>query len=116
MIFASVCCLLALIGCEALGPQRNYVGLTKSQIVEKLGFPAAIDVLDNKPAAEYWVYYQKVADGGIEPKYLAFSFSGKVESQYSDINPRAFASIQNPEDRAKIIAYRKAWLKRDEGR
>jgi len=97
-------------------PQRNYVGCTKSQIVKKLGFPVAIDVLEKKPAAEYWVYYQKTPSGGIEPKYLGFSANGKVESNYSDINPRAFASIQNPQERAQIIAYRKAWIERDEGR
>jgi hypothetical protein len=114
-LFCVFFCLSAQIGCQSLPHRRNYVGLTKNEVVRELGFPVAIDVLDKKPAAEYWVYYQKSSKGGIEPKYLGFSSNGRVESNYSDINPDAFVSIKNPKERNQILAYRKAWLERDEG-
>lgn len=108
IVFLSFALLSTQVGCHSLPDRGNYVGLTKAQVVQTLGFPIAIEVRDNKPAAEYWVYYQKTTDERLQPKYLAFSSVGRVESNYAGIDRHALASMQNPEDRKKIIACRNA--------
>jgi hypothetical protein len=79
-------------GSEANAP---LMGLTKEQVVERIGFPASSSLLNGSaqggPGYEEWIYYQKSSAGEIEPVGIFFSSSrqtfGQVVSYPSEIRP-----------------------------
>src|SRR4051794_32530453 len=76
--------LLALAACQsiAIAGSDGYIGMTKRQLVRRLGLPAEIELrTQSGPAKEIWLYYWDDPVRGLQP--VDFQFSGNTVSGHA---------------------------------
>ena len=91
----------------------NLMGLTKSAVVQRLGFPTNAHLVPSYaqggPGYEIWQYYQRSPSGTVEIKDVVFGNQpknlGHVVSYSSDINPKRIISAENWEGLRAIMDY-----------
>ena len=91
------------------------MGLTKSQVVRRLGFPTNAHLIASYarggPGYEIWEYYQRSPSGVVEIMDVVFGNKAKnlghVVGYSSDINPKRIISAENWEGLHAIFDYNK---------
>ena len=90
------------------------MGLTKSAVVRRLGFPTIAHMLSTSnteggPGYEIWGYYQRCASGDLEIKTVVFGNStknlGHVVTYNVDIDPKRIISAETPKGLRAILDY-----------
>jgi hypothetical protein len=110
------CIALSLLGCETTRPRTSasdLMGMTKQQVIARLGFPAAAARLPARArgggAFETWTYYQRSDWGGIELKNVGFGNSfetlGRVVTYSPDIVSSRIISPDTREGFSAITEY-----------
>ncbi len=102
---AGIFLLFGTIGCETVSrdAEPRYLGLTKRQVVARLGTPTSLSVAEGMPEPEMWVYYQREASGGVTRVNIMFR-QGRCTGQTPHFDPSRFLSPDRPEDLAQILA------------
>ena len=95
---------MLLVGCQT-GLKNTDPGLTKRQVVSRIGLPAEIYLgIFSGSAPEMLKYDEEDPSGKVDPKILNFS-DGRLRLGRIDINPRRLLNPDKPEDFAKNAAY-----------
>src|SRR6187399_3107809 len=105
VIFATA---LSILVCQTMATTEvevSLMGMSKKQVVSRLGFPASINRLPTNARGgggfETWAYYQRSDRGNVELKHVIFGNSmstlGQVVGHSPEILPRRIISPDTPE-------------------
>ena len=94
-----------LAGCQT-GIELRNPGMTKKEVVSRIGFPAQIHLgIFSGCAPEMWTYYEEDSSGKVSDKIIGFR-DGRVQGIPSpNIIFGRLLNPDRPEDFAKIAAY-----------
>ncbi len=107
---------VALLCTQVLGGERSspdLMGLTKIQVVKRLGFPTIAHMIPSDaqggPGFEIWQYYQRSPSGGLELRQVVFGNStknlGHVVGYAADIDPKRIITAETPDGLRAILEY-----------
>jgi hypothetical protein len=83
----------------------NYIGMSKRELVMKLGLPAEIRLdLKSGPYPEEWVYYCEDANKELTAASVWFD-QAKVSAYIPVLNPAAVVSTETPAGCNRVYAY-----------
>ena len=89
----------------AHGDGVNYIGMSKREIVRRLGLPAEIKLETvNAPAFEIWFYYYDDPQRGLTP--ADFQFTGnKLSGHAAFFDSKRIVSTETREGFARVYSY-----------
>jgi len=92
-------------GAIAQGDGVNYMGMSKREIVRRLGLPAEIKLQTmDAPAYEIWFYYYDDPHRGLTP--ADFQFTGhKVSGHLASFDSKRLVSTETREGFDRVYAY-----------
>ncbi len=105
---------LLMTGCQTTPfSEPIEMGMTKKQVVAKLGFPVSsylnTGASQGAPGYESWIYYQKTKDGNIEAKDIHFGNSnatlGRVVCFATGLEPKKMLRTEEPDDLTILLQY-----------
>jgi hypothetical protein len=110
MVNARICLAVLLIGAIALhsapaARADTYIGLTKQQLVRRLGLPAEIELRTRSgPAKEIWIYYWEHPTRGLES--ADFQFTGNTVSGFvSEFDAKRIVSTESSAGFERVYRY-----------
>ena len=113
MIFATAVSMLVCQTMAAADVEVSLMGMSKKQVVSRVGFPASITRLPTYALGgggfETWAYYQRSDGGGVELKHVTFGNSmstlGQVVGHSPEILRSRIISPDTPEGFRAITKY-----------
>lgn len=123
MLMSLRCLLLLLIaaisGCVSGSADSQLIGLSKTQVVQRFGYPAAISMIteasQGAPGYEQWTYYERSPSGTLAPIGIVFTDSkaslNRVVTYDGDLHPDRIVKM-NDWDAFSAIFHAQAGAKR----